>query len=216
MLQAFPTLSKVVDCLDDHLTRRFPHFFGQNPEHPFLRVKPYKVIHDGLWGTNRFSWRELAIVDSPFFQRLRSIRQTGLAYYVYPSAQHSRFEHSLGVVTVASKVFDALLQRHLPDLQTMAPQLNMKVEELLPRLREELRMAALVHDVGHSIYSHASEQVYGELPLIEAAVKELYQLIGKKKGAGEVISFCFSRTAALARLLENAQKSLPENDKRRV
>jgi HD superfamily phosphohydrolase len=216
MLQACPTLSRVVACLDGHLQARFPDFFGEKPKHPFLRVKPYKVIHDGLWGTNRFSWRELAVIDSPFYQRLRTIRQVGLAYYVYPSAQHSRFEHSLGVVTVASKVFDALLQRHLADIQTIAAGFNIKVEEFLARLREELRMAALVHDVGHSIYSHASEQVYQELPLLQNAVLELHKLIGKKKGAGEVISFCFSRTTSLKRLLDNAEGHLPSEEKHKV
>jgi len=77
-------------------------------------------------------------------------------------------------------------------------------------------MAALVHDVGHSIYSHASEQVYQELPLLQNAVLELHKLIGKKKGAGEVISFCFSRTTALKSVLDNAQQHLPNDEKRKV
>ncbi|MFZ1159672.1 MAG: HD domain-containing protein [Candidatus Sulfotelmatobacter sp.] len=158
----------------------------------------------------------MAVIDSPFFQRLRAIRQVGLAYYVYPSAQHSRFEHSLGVVTVASKVFDALLQRHLPDLQTIAAGFHVNVEDLLARLREELRMAALIHDVGHSIYSHASEQVYQDLPLLQSAVLELHKIIGKKKGAGEVISFAFSRTASLRRLLDNARQHLPNDETHKV
>lgn len=216
MLQDCPTLSRIVACLDSHLQGRFPDFFGEQPKHPFLRIKAYKVIHDNLWGTSRFSWRELAVIDSPFFQRLRAIRQVGLAYYVYPCAQHSRFEHSLGVVTVASKVFDALAQKHMPDMQTIAKCLGVPVEGLLARLREELRMAALIHDVGHSIYSHASEQVYQDLPLLQKAVLELHKIIGKKKGAGEVISFCFSKTTALKRRLDNAQSHLPEDEKRKV
>ena len=180
-------------------------------------MRPYKVIHDSLWGTNRFSWRELVVTDSPFFQRLRGIHQTGLAHYVYPCAQHSRFEHSLGVVTVAGKAFDALVQRHLPDLQTIARSLNEpNTEELLARLRDELRMAALLHDVGHSIHSHASEQVYQELPMLQTAVVELHRITGKKKGAGEVISFCFSRTTALKTLLENAKTRLADDEKRKV
>jgi len=217
MLRDCPTLAKIIARLDSYLQGSFPDFFGEEPKHPFLRVRPYKVIHDSLWGTNRFSWRELAVIDSPLFQRLRGIHQTGLAYYVYPCAQHSRLEHSLGVVTVAAKAFDALLQRHLPDFQTICRFFNEpNLEELLARLREELRMAALLHDVGHSIHSHASEQVYQELPLLQNAVVELHRLTGKKKGAGEVISFCFSRTKALQNLLTSAEKRVPEDEKRKA
>src|SRR5499427_9013630 len=113
MLEKYPNLNKVVETLDGYLSVTYPEYFGQNPTHPVAKLKRFKVMHDNLWGTNRFSWRELALIDSPLLQRLRSIHQTGLAHYVYPSAQHSRFEHSLGVVTVAARAFDALQQRNL-------------------------------------------------------------------------------------------------------
>src|SRR5579872_1886507 len=111
MLENYPTLRGLVRNLDKYLAGTYPEFFGRSPIHPFLPLKSFKVIHDNLWGTNRFSWRELALMDSPLLQRLRNIHQTGLAYYVYPCARHSRFEHSLGVTTVASRAFDALVQR---------------------------------------------------------------------------------------------------------
>ena len=56
-----------------------------------------KVIHDPVWGTIKFYPWELQILDSPLLQRLRSINQLGLAVLTYPSAHHSRFEHTLGV-----------------------------------------------------------------------------------------------------------------------
>ena len=216
-LQAWSTLQGLVDQFDRYLDRTYPDFFGSTPKHPFTTIKPYKVIHDSLWGTNRFSWRELAIMDSPLLQRLRGIQQTGLAHYLYPCARHSRFEHSLGVTTVASRAFDAVAQRHLRDIETIAN--NLKIEkpaDLISQLREELRLAALLHDVGHSIYSHASEQVYQHLPLMEQAAKELHTFVGKRKGAGEVMSFCFARTQAVQRLLAKAYDRLSERDKRNV
>jgi HD superfamily phosphohydrolase len=149
MLESYPSLQKIVAALDDYLRRSHPDYFGPEATHPFAPLKAFKVIHDSLWGTNRFSWRELVLIDSPLFQRLRGIHQTGLAHYVYPSARHSRFEHSLGVATVASRAFDALQQRNQKRFHDIARALDKEnPEDALVRLREELRMAALLHDTG--------------------------------------------------------------------
>lgn len=109
-LAGYPRLAGIVDALNTFLIENHPSTFKENT-HPILKAKRSKVIHDNLWGTVRFTWRELALIDSPIIQRLRDIHQTGLAYYVYPSARHTRFEHSLGAVTIASRIFDSLLQR---------------------------------------------------------------------------------------------------------
>src|SRR5579872_1268641 len=211
-LTPYPTLNQITESFDEYLQKRYPEFFAQSPVHPFLPLKPFKVIHDNLWGTNRFSWRELAIIDSPLLQRLRNIHQTGLAYYVYPSARHSRFEHSLGVVTVASRAFDALVQRS-SQLQDIARRFDKdNPTRFLQRLRAELRLAALLHDTGHSLHSHTSEQVYSELGVLISASNELSTLAGRKKGAGEVISFCLSRTKSLTNLLTKAKSRVEEED----
>jgi len=204
-------LDKVTALLDKHLKTKHPTFFGTHAKHPVAELKPSKDIHDPIWGTNKFSWRELIIIDSPIIQRLRRIHQTGLAYYVYPSARHSRFEHSLGVVTVATRVFDAVAQRYAGRLEEIAQQLNRppeKLEETISRWRQELRLAALLHDTGHSLLSHASERVYGELELLKKAAKELSELAAGKKKAGEVLSFCLSKTDAVNDLLERAKAKL--------
>jgi hypothetical protein len=86
MLEGYPTLISIVDLLDGYLASRHGLFFSDKPKHPFLELKPYKDIHDPIWGTNGFSWRELALIDTPIMQRLRRIHQTGLAYQVYPAA----------------------------------------------------------------------------------------------------------------------------------
>jgi len=216
ILASYPALDRIVKRLNSYLRRRHPDYFGSSAEHPCSGLKSYKVIHDNLWGTNRFSWRELAIIDSPIFQRLREIHQTGLAYQTYPCAHHTRFEHSLGVATIASRAFDALAQRHARDFQTIANELGVKLPDFSTTLREELRMAALLHDLGHSMFSHASEHVYSELPLVRSAVRELRTFVGAKKGAGEVLSFCLSRTSAIRELLTRAQSLLPDKDRAQV
>lgn len=110
-----------------------------------------KVIHDPVWGTTLFYQWELQILDSPLLQRLRNISQLGLAMLTYPSAHHSRFEHTLGVMSVVTKMVSHINQE----------------EAALPVIENEdfyiLRLAALLHDIGHCFCSHLSESIYGKL-----------------------------------------------------
>jgi hypothetical protein len=116
------------------------------------RLIPYtqpKILRDVKWGFNRYTTYELAILDSPPFQRLRNISQTSLAMFTYPSATHSRFEHSLGVSSIASRMLTAIENRG---------------RNLDPVLRIETRLAALLHDLGHGPFSHSSEKFFEGLP----------------------------------------------------
>jgi HD superfamily phosphohydrolase len=209
-LDGYPSLAAIVSQLDLFLTKNHPETFGGEPIHPFLQSRRRKVIHDSLWGTVRFTWRELALLDSPIMQRLRAIHQTALAFHVYPSARHTRFEHCLGAVTVASRIFDNLLHRQRDQIRTIVTAVwgdgdKDYHDRLILRLKQELRLAALLHDTGHSLYSHTSELVYKKLdPLIKAS-QELTKFAGKEKGAGEVLSFCFALTPAVHRLLERIE-----------
>jgi HD superfamily phosphohydrolase len=209
--KAYPNLHLVTRVIDDHLRTTYPKFFGTDPLHPFLPLKHSKVIHDNLWGTNAFSWRELAIIDTPVFQRLRNIHQTGLAYFVYPCAHHTRFEHSLGVCIMASRVFDALVRQQQTKLRKIAQEIYPKhkdFSDVVAMWRAELRLAALLHDTGHSLHSHTSEIVYSKIPLLQAAAKELSNFVGTTKGAGEVLSYCISRTDAMRGFLDRARKKV--------
>lgn len=108
-----------------------------------------KVIHDPVWGTCLFYRWELEILDSPLLQRLRNISQLGLTMLTYPTAHHSRFEHTLGVMSVITKMVNHINQEASnPDIST---------EDFYT-----LRLAALLHDVGHCFCSHLSESIYGK------------------------------------------------------
>lgn len=132
-----------------------------------------KTIHDPIWGSVEFHPWEVRIIDSPLFQRLRDINQVGLAETTYPAARHTRFTHSLGTCAIASR----MAQRLYADARERE-----EVREVIGdgeiRL---LRLAALLHDVGHCPYSHLSEAIYGKMPEFEpiraAAIAECGQPI---------------------------------------
>jgi HD superfamily phosphohydrolase len=126
-------------------------FEGYKPTLP----KEPKVFNDALLGNMLFARQEVAVIDCPLLQRLRRIKQTGLVYYVFPSATHTRFEHSLGVATIAERCFTAVRERASVEGTNFAADPDRSRGDLA-----HLRMAALLHDVGHGLCSHASEQIY--------------------------------------------------------
>jgi len=207
-------IARVIETIDSFLRDNHADYFGDEPCHPFLTVKSEKVIHDNVWGTNSFSWAELIVIDSPILQRLRRIHQTGLAYHVYPSAHHTRFEHTLGVVVVASKVFDSIVIKQRPRLLDLAKSVygtERGEDSDIADWRSDLRMAALLHDTGHSLFSHTSELVYENITTLKSAVFELENLTGKASGAGEVLSFCIALSESLWALLERQSQSNPKH-----
>lgn len=104
-------------------------------------------IRDPIHGTLLVSDEEADVIDSPFFQRLRHVRQLGFGDLAFPGATHTRHAHSLGAMHVASRVFDAVAAR--------APLSDAARE----RFRAAVRLAVLCHDLGHMPLSHASERI---------------------------------------------------------
>jgi len=123
-----------------------------------------KVVHDGLWGTLRLEPYEVALLDTPLVQRLRHLRQTGLSFLTYPSTTHSRFEHTLGVVLQVMKLGDALLR---PALEPKKDDGRLTQDHV-----RQMRLAALLHDIGHGPFSHTSEMVYGDAPSLKEFKKK--------------------------------------------
>ena len=105
--------------------------------------KNYLDIVDPIHDFIRVYDHELNIIDTPIFQRLRRIRQLSGAHLTYPAAQHTRFEHSLGVMHIASQAGQALYEKGI-----------LKSDDI-----EILRLAGLLHDIGHGPFSHLFEEV---------------------------------------------------------
>ena len=123
-------------------------------------------IHDFI----RVSGPELKIIDNPIFQRLRRIRQLSGAHLTYPGAQHTRFEHSLGVMHISGQAGQALQEKGI-----------LKKDDI-----ENLRLAALLHDIGHGPFSHLFEEVLQEKRKISH--EEIGKRIILKTEIGDLLS----------------------------
>ena len=126
-----------------------------------------KKINCPLYGFISITPRMRCIIDTPEFKRLHNLRQLGLTYLIYPSANHTRFEHSLGVSHLA-KLLTTSLQKNQPELDITDNEIEL------------IQIAALIHDIGHGPFSHLYDYEFspdyhhekrGQNLLCEMAVK---------------------------------------------
>lgn len=103
-------------------------------------------VRDPIHGSIRIHAEEEAILFHPFFQRLRNIKQLGFSEFAFPGATHTRYIHALGVMEVTERIFDYIFPKGIQTAEHL-------------RLKETLRLAGLLHDIGHAPLSHASESV---------------------------------------------------------
>jgi len=116
----------------------------------------FKRFADPVHDTVGLSELEVRVINSSVFQRLRGVKQLGLAHYVFPSLDYSRFAHSVGVCHVTGLILEAVCRAANVELSAEETQLY--------------RLAGLVHDIGHYPFSHAMEEAieehYGETSLL--------------------------------------------------
>jgi len=168
-------LNKIDSFVNEKLDQYTPNTVGD------------KTIHDPIWGSvTYYSW-EIHIIDSPLFQRLRNISQVGLAVLTYPAARHSRFEHSLGTTAIASRMIENIVKKHSNDNDESSP--------LNKDIIYKVRLAALLHDIGHCFYSHLSECVYGQMEEMKDLKSLFYRFKNKKNiKAHEIFSYMIINT----------------------
>ncbi|MDG6901821.1 MAG: HD domain-containing protein [Nitrososphaerota archaeon] len=111
-----------------------------------MRLRPVAEIRDPVHGYIEITETERELIDSPFVQRLRRIHQLAGAYLTYPGAVHTRFDHVVGAMYVAGELAESVAHR----ASVTADQI------------EEVRLAALLHDVGHGPFSHMYEEVLAD------------------------------------------------------
>lgn len=145
---------------------------------------PRHRIRCPIHGFIRFSENERTIIDHWIFRRLRHIKQLALTDVVYPGACHTRFEHSLGVMELATRAFDQLAAKQGALLEGNLKKVAELEKAPLAIARQLVRLAALLHDVGHSCFSHAAETVIHEGSGHEAFT---FKLVEEKEFLGGVL-----------------------------
>jgi len=114
-----------------------------------------RLIYDPLYGFIELTSLEWEIIHTPFYQRLKWIKQLGFTFYTFPGAEHSRFGHSIGVMFNSHKILQnidkAVLDRDL---------FNDSVQSKEKSFHQSIRLAALLHDLGTFPFSHTTEMSY--------------------------------------------------------
>ncbi len=149
-------------------------------------------IRDPIHGTMNFTNNEVALVDSPEFQRLRAIKQLGFAEFSFPGATHNRYIHSLGVGHLAGRAFDSVFRIYpfsLPSVKT--------------KYRQVLRLAALLHDVGHGPLSHTTEQAMPKLDLLKVTAYSESNRNSIRRATHEDYTIKYVTDSNLSKLIEN-------------
>ncbi len=111
-----------------------------------MTLRPVAEIRDPVHGYVKMTEVERDLIDAPFVQRLRRVHQLAGSYLVYPGAVHTRFEHSVGAMHVAGQIAESIV-----------PTASITQDQV-----QEVRIAALLHDVGHGPFSHMYEEVLAD------------------------------------------------------
>jgi len=166
-----------------------------------------KQINDPIWQTFEIEDHEVLFIDSPLLQRMRGVRQLGLANLVFPAANHDRFEHICGVIEAAERMFLALKanasrRREKDKAAGKEPPTINEFE------RTVVRLAAIFHDIGHGPFSHAIEPVMAnryqkDLKAFNSYITKVLYLDSKVEIA-ELISILIVLSPTVEKILQHA------------
>jgi deoxynucleoside triphosphate triphosphohydrolase SAMHD1 len=153
-----------------------------------------KEFNDPIWGTILLHPAEVLIVDSPLVQRLRRVSQLGVVHLVYSAANHTRFDHTLGVVHQMGRLIRSI-NDHCDDDGDHPP--IRKSEEAL------LRLTALCHDIGHGARSHVSENALDGVEAVESIILDFADEIGDERiPLAEIAAYHMVGSDAFRRLID--------------
>lgn len=192
-MTGFPDVGPYDAAIREFTEERLRPYLRRLERWPPNRTPRGKEVNDAVWGTLTLQPVEVVILDSPLLQRLRAVRQLGVVHLVYPTAVHTRLEHSIGAVHLVERLVSAM---------------NAAADERLIKTKHVrlLRLAALCHDVGHGLMSHVSEKALQENDGVADMLNEFRGEYGDDKSLGEIASSLMLRSPAFAELLVAAQE----------
>lgn len=154
-------------------------------------------VRDPVHGTIELNRAEVAVLDSAAYQRLRAIKQLGFSEFSFPGATHNRYIHSLGVAHIASQAFDSVFR-----------EFTFSSPKARDRFRQMVRLAALLHDIGHGPLSHTTEEV---MPPVAELKVDVYRMNpsfdSTRKANHEDYTIKFLTDSSLTEILE---KNFPD------
>jgi deoxynucleoside triphosphate triphosphohydrolase SAMHD1 len=166
-----------------------------------LSRRAIKQFNDPVWGTVVLQPHEVVVLDSPLIQRLRRIRQLGVVHLVYPGANHTRFEHSLGVAHQVSQLARTLNGGDFGDRPIISAEWV-----------DTIRLAGLMHDVGHGLMSHVVENALADHEATDDLLLDFKKHLKRasKPQLSEMAAFFLIQTPAVRELLRLAFEASPK------
>ncbi|MCY3998912.1 MAG: HD domain-containing protein [Flavobacteriaceae bacterium] len=131
-------------------------------------MESHTLIKDPLYGFVQVTDPLIkSVIEHPYFQRLRRIKQMGMADFVFPGATHTRFQHSIGSMYLAQKAINTLKRKNIPISKSE---------------QQGLQLAALLHDIGHGPFSHSSETLFFPKTSHESITYQVVELLNQEYG----------------------------------
>ncbi|AGH96416.1 putative hydrolase [Pseudobdellovibrio exovorus JSS] len=147
-------------------------------------------IRDPIHGSIHLNDGEVAIIESVEFQRLREIKQLGFSEFSFPGATHNRFLHSIGVSYVAGQIFDSIFRAY--------PFSKLTTKN---RLRQTVKLAALLHDIGHGPLSHTTEQVMPQVDKLNVRIYNEQNVNQNRQANHEDYTIKFVTDSEIAKII---------------
>jgi HD superfamily phosphohydrolase len=147
-------------------------------------------IRDPIHGSIQLNDGEVAIIESVEFQRLREIKQLGFSEFSFPGATHNRFLHSIGVSHVSGEIFDSIFRAY-----------PFSKSSTKNRLRQTVKLAALLHDVGHGPLSHTTEQVMPQLKKLNIKIYDEQKIDQTRQANHEDYTIKFVTDSGISELI---------------
>jgi hypothetical protein len=171
-----------------------------------------KTFNDPVWGVIELYPWEMKLLDSVLLQRLRGVRQLGMAHLVYPGATHDRLEHIRGVVAAAARIVESL-ERNASHRRRFGVDRDEEIRLPSERDRWSVRLGALLHDTGHGPFSHATEPLLRErfeeeFKAADSVLRAVFEGV-TRIAPSEIVAALFVLSEAMCRVLDHAKLGVP-------